>query len=363
MVTAMSASVSALPASVRPAIHRDELDQTLGRDPYAYATNTGRDALEQRFRDYAAGLPRGPTGVVSATVVTDRACPLCASGSSRERFVKYGFPIHACERCAFEFARPALDQEKVQSSSLGDPELSQEHLAFISQPVYRECAARRFEFELQQLLGHWKLSRAPRSFLEIGSSTGIGLDVARGYGLTALGIEPNAEAAAVARSAGHRVERALFGRGAVPDAAFDLIMTLDVLEHVPDPLAFLEAARDALVPGGLLLVQVPNAGALIVWLEGADNQIYNGLIHLNYFEAGSLDRAARKTGLESVHTTSFLSELGKVARYGRDAVHSACARHAPALPVPLTLDQDWINDSLLGYKLLGIYRRPVSAEW
>jgi 2-polyprenyl-3-methyl-5-hydroxy-6-metoxy-1,4-benzoquinol methylase len=50
---------------------------------------------------------------------------------------------------------------------------------------------------------------------------------------------------------------------AVEDAAFDVVLCNQVLEHVPDDRsAFLELHR-VLRPGGLLIVGVPNEGSLL----------------------------------------------------------------------------------------------------
>lgn len=43
----------------------------------------------------------------------------------------------------------------------------------------------------------------------------------------------------------------------VADASFDLILLLDVLEHVPDPSFVFQELRRMIKPGGLLIVSVP----------------------------------------------------------------------------------------------------------
>jgi SAM-dependent methyltransferase len=45
----------------------------------------------------------------------------------------------------------------------------------------------------------------------------------------------------------------------VPDAAFDLVLATETLEHVPDPALFLGEARRSLRPGGRLVLTVPFA--------------------------------------------------------------------------------------------------------
>lgn len=47
-----------------------------------------------------------------------------------------------------------------------------------------------------------------------------------------------------------------------PDAFFDAVLLLDVLEHVPDDAAVLREIARVLRPGGMLILSVPNQGLL-----------------------------------------------------------------------------------------------------
>jgi SAM-dependent methyltransferase len=335
----------------RRLIHRDELDRSLDRDPFAYANQTGRDKLEARFQAYVSTLPRNAAGTIDPALLVPRACPLCGSWESAPRFVKYDFPIHRCTGCGFSFANPMLNAAFAAVLETGA--LAADHLAFITQDFYKRCAALRFEYELQQALAYHH--GTPETLLEIGSSIGTGLEVAKAYGLRPIGVEPSAAAAQLACAAGYEVIVDIFQASHFSGQRFDLIMSMDVLEHVPDPVDFLAQARSILSPDGVLLIQVPNAGALITLLEGKANQIYNGLIHLNYFDAPSLDAAAQKAGLRPLHTTTILSELGKLAMWPEAEVRSALHHAYSAITADYCLHQDWINDHGLGYKVLGLY--------
>ncbi|HKB23770.1 MAG TPA: class I SAM-dependent methyltransferase, partial [Methylomirabilota bacterium] len=79
-------------------------------------------------------------------------------------------------------------------------------------------------------------------------------------------------------------------------ARFDVVTAFHVLEHVPDPVAVLRRMLGWLAPGGLLIVEVPNAGGLGATLFGG---AWSGLElprHLSHFTPVTLERAVRLAG-------------------------------------------------------------------
>ena len=79
----------------------------------------------------------------------------------------------------------------------------------------------------------------------------------------ASGIELDEDAAEVARSRGHgEVRVGRLEELPWPDASFDLITCLDVIEHTPDDRTALRELHRVCRPGGWLLVTVPAYPAL-----------------------------------------------------------------------------------------------------
>jgi SAM-dependent methyltransferase len=70
---------------------------------------------------------------------------------------------------------------------------------------------------------------------------------------------------------------------------FDAVTFWAVIEHLAEPNRFLQHAGDALKPGGLCFVLVPNLESLAVRLLGARYR-YIYPQHLNYFRAQTLKR-------------------------------------------------------------------------
>ena len=93
--------------------------------------------------------------------------------------------------------------------------------------------------------------------LDAGSGSGRTLDELQAYG-TVAGVELEPLGVEAARRRGHSDVRA----GPVeaiphPDASFDVVTCLDVIEHTPDDVRSLRELRRVTRPGGALVVTVP----------------------------------------------------------------------------------------------------------
>jgi len=104
--------------------------------------------------------------------------------------------------------------------------------------------------------------------LDLGCAFGYGTrGIARHYDTDGLDASP-----AYIRRARRAVPAARFTLGVAerlpyPDARFDAVVMLDVLEHVADERAAVAEIARVLRPGGLVIVSVPHTG----WLRWADS--------------------------------------------------------------------------------------------
>ena len=83
-------------------------------------------------------------------------------------------------------------------------------------------------------------------------------------GLNAFGIEINEAAVENAKSLGFNVELQHIEQASdrYPEQ-FDCVCAFQVLEHIAEPMPFLEAALRMLKPGGRLVIAVPNADSFL----------------------------------------------------------------------------------------------------
>ncbi|MEM1314985.1 MAG: bifunctional 2-polyprenyl-6-hydroxyphenol methylase/3-demethylubiquinol 3-O-methyltransferase UbiG, partial [Pseudomonadota bacterium] len=162
--------------------------------------------------------------------------------------------------------------------------------------------------------------RAPRPFeglrlLDIGCGGGLLSEPMARLGAEVIGIDPAEGNLPVARLHAERTGLAIDYRAATAEAlaaqgeGFDVVLAMEVIEHTPDPAAFLAAAGALLRPGGLLLASTinrnPKAWALAIfaaervlrWLPPGTHD-YAKLVTpeelRGYAEAAGLDMVDRK---------------------------------------------------------------------
>jgi SAM-dependent methyltransferase len=137
--------------------------------------------------------------------------------------------------------------------------------------------------------------------LDVGCGDGAFLALAQRSGWQVLGLEPDAQAAAVAQEQGVPVR--VGGLEALADrhAAFDVITLAHVIEHVADPVATLRACHRLLKPGGQLWLETPNAAGQGLRAFGHHWRGLEAPRHLVLFTPQSLQRALAEAGFERLH--------------------------------------------------------------
>ena len=141
------------------------------------------------------------------------------------------------------------------------------------------------------------------TLLDVGCGSGEALDVAAERGWTAVGVEPIKASAERARARGHDVRVGTVDGADLPRGGFDAVVASHVLEHVPNPVQFLQALAKQARPGGVLAVEVPNWLHRIRRKAGADWDQLCPLEHVTHFTPGTLRRTMRRAGLRARSTT------------------------------------------------------------
>jgi SAM-dependent methyltransferase len=157
--------------------------------------------------------------------------------------------------------------------------------------------------------GHFSLNTISQfipsgKLLDVGCSTGFLLNAAR-LRFEPTGVEPSRWAADYAgRQLKILVRRGTLEEAKFPDASFDVVTLVDVIEHLADPLSTLQEIRRVLKPGGLLYVVTPNIASLMARLMRSR---WWGLrpAHIYYFSPRTLRHLLDKAGFEPILLRSY----------------------------------------------------------
>ena len=98
--------------------------------------------------------------------------------------------------------------------------------------------------------------------LDVGCAYGYVLETGNILGYESSGIEIS-PAAEFAQSHGLHVFQGQLHEAKFQDKYFDLVTMIDVIEHLPDPIAFLNEVSRILKPGGQLLILTPNVDSVV----------------------------------------------------------------------------------------------------
>jgi SAM-dependent methyltransferase len=132
--------------------------------------------------------------------------------------------------------------------------------------------------------------------LDIGSHTGEALVTLRRKGLEVVGLEPNREAAAVARGYGLEVIEAPVEDADLPPGRFASVLLSQVLEHVDDPHTVLRKVRGTLEEEGTVYVIVPNAASVWRGVFGPHWVHWHVPFHLLHFTPPALAKLVGQCG-------------------------------------------------------------------
>ena len=173
----------------------------------------------------------------------------------------------------------------------------------------REAVDLHFDIDSSQLR-----PLAGKKALDVGCGAGLLCEPLARMGAQVTGLDAAAENVAVALA--HAEPQGLdidYRNEAIEDFGgrdFDLVTSLEVLEHVDDPQAFINGLAHALADDGLMIISTPNRTALskllLVELAERTGQIPRGTHHHEQFiTPEELEELLKNAGLRVIDTTGI----------------------------------------------------------
>jgi len=190
-------------------------------------------------------------------------CPFCGSGDS-SIYERYGSELQytyvLCKNCSlvYQSPRPTYDQHFIDAAYASYYQFS-ESVNLDDKTLIQHSSVEMFREEVENLL---KYDKVRTNVLDIGSAMGTFLYAARPHYKRAVGLDVSAQLAAFAeKNTGATVFLKQFNEFEYPEK-FSLIHMSHVIEHVPNPVEWLNKAKTMLEKGGVLVINVPNKFAL-----------------------------------------------------------------------------------------------------
>jgi SAM-dependent methyltransferase len=162
---------------------------------------------------------------------------------------------------------------------------------------YRDLAIRHWWWRarndcVRHEINHLLDSRRDAAILDVGCGDGVLFSFLSQFG-DVQGIDPDPAVVSPDSAHRHRIELRGFDESFLPGRRYDLILMLDVLEHLEDPVRAVRHAASLLAGDGRLLVTVP--AFRVLWTHHDDLNR-----HVTRFTVGRLRAVVRGAGLDTL---------------------------------------------------------------
>jgi HAD superfamily hydrolase (TIGR01549 family) len=224
--------------------------------------------------------------------------------------VRYGMTAKLCQCEACGFIRADLHTAQL---------IEDLYKGMVDEEYKESLCVRGYAFaDLLRLI----LDQRPdaKSLLDIGAGTGTLCLAAQKRGLKAEGVEPSSWCVSEARRQGILIHEGYFPHHDLYERLFDVVTICDVIEHVTQPVAILQAARQCLKPDGLIVIVTPSVNSLAARIMKSRWWHFRPA-HIGYFTPDTMSTALVVSGLslERVETYVWSFSLGYLL--GRVAVY------------------------------------------
>ncbi|MCK6605749.1 MAG: class I SAM-dependent methyltransferase [Ignavibacteriaceae bacterium] len=252
----------------------------------------------------------------------ENSCPVCRSSEKKrigkpmsnptsEKFLRYDFNVVQCKACQTFYVDPLIDFTPDEWKQL----YNSGYFGYNTEWLINQ---REKDLQHRFLLLDKMKSGGEVNFLDIGCGEGNALmhAVKRNWNATAVDITDLRKPAAKNNPAIKFIESDLPGAGLAADT-YNVAYLDSVLEHVLNPLEYLNEIKRILAPGGIVYIGIPNEDSLLntarklaFLLKGRSGysvklRPFDAPYHVVGFNNSSANNIIRKAGLKKVYFRNF----------------------------------------------------------
>jgi 2-polyprenyl-3-methyl-5-hydroxy-6-metoxy-1,4-benzoquinol methylase len=141
--------------------------------------------------------------------------------------------------------------------------------------------------------------------LDVGTGYGFFLDLMHARGWDVIGLEVSRAGAHYGQKRwGLHILPQPWEKASFHEGEFDVVTAFYVIEHLPDPLAFLREVNRIVRPGGMILLRYPHTTPIkdILSCIRVKNNLYHLPYHLCDFSPTTMHRALVQAGFTEIKT-------------------------------------------------------------
>ncbi len=229
-------------------------------------------------------------------------CPACNSARARHAFEKWGFGYVVCDECGSLYQSPRPARESFSRFYEASP--SSRYWAETFFPAVAE--ARRISLFRPKVKEIGQLCHEdgfiPRVVADIGAGWGLLLEEwRRRFPETELiAVEPNPGLAKICRSKNIRVAECFAEEAAGRIGPADLVIALEVIEHVQDPLDFCRSLKNLIRGGGKMLLTGLTVDGFDVQALWERSKAVSPPHHINFLSIEGFRRLLGRAGFSDI---------------------------------------------------------------
>lgn len=221
------------------------------------------------------------------------------------------FDVYHCQECGNVYLNPRPDVsefETIYPPTYHSLDFSEENYSFVHKV--------RSRLEANRLLRYCSGVPDNARILDVGCGDGFHLKLLKEYGKeswTLEGVDIDSRAVAIAAKSGLTIHHGSVENLDLGNERYDVVYTIQTIEHVAQPDEVFAAIFRILKPGGRLVIVTDNTDSLdFGYFKKSYWGGYHFPRHWNLFNPKSISRLAQKTGFEVSELNTIVSPVNWV---------------------------------------------------
>lgn len=185
-------------------------------------------------------------------------CPACNTENTQKYLDWKKFTINKCQGCKLIFALPTPTED----------ELAEYYQGFLFNKPEKYEIEKKVSLKIKELKHLFKVDNLEnKTFLDFGGGTGVAFKAATELGLKAYYFDLDKQAEEFTKTNLGLTDDFIIKDMASDDRNYDLIFSDNVIEHLIDPVSFLETLTKKLNKNGTLVIKTPHGGNTAIFFN------------------------------------------------------------------------------------------------